>query len=373
MRCWRAMEPQVEVSLPERRWVSYVSARRHCGRGGRSRSVRGCADVAVVPGRRAVRAWREDGGTPRGGPQHLLDYEGARFARRAPTQPSCGRRTIRCWRTAPISAHVQRSRRKHGAVVRTRTEDAPVGLPGAVARRSGRGLADLVLGPGALLRAERPGQRDQRPARGPRQPAADAPHDTPGPPRASGTPGRRRPGRPGMDWWPPDGQILTEDVGNRLACNGCGPCELGCPRRSRSSADVTYWPRHWHTAPRLVTGATVTEVISTVTGAPPVSRGWMRRAWRTSSMPKSWSLRATGSATPACSLTGGGDSRRRTASRTPPVWWAQPHAAPDRPPRPCVSRAGGQLGRQYPRSSCSPRSSTKPTGPGASFGATRCS
>jgi len=34
----------------------------------------------------------------------------------------------------------------------------------------------------------------------------------------------------------PDGQILTEDVGNRLACNGCGPCELGCPRRSRSSA-----------------------------------------------------------------------------------------------------------------------------------------
>lgn len=65
----------------------------------------------------------------------------------------------------------------------------------------------------------------------------------------------------GWHWWPPDGQILTEDVGNRLACNGCGPCELGCPRRARSSPDVSYWPEAMAHGARLVTGATVTEVL----------------------------------------------------------------------------------------------------------------
>lgn len=64
----------------------------------------------------------------------------------------------------------------------------------------------------------------------------------------------------GWHWWPADGQILTEDVGDRLACNGCGPCELGCPRRSRASADVTYWPQALSHGARLVTGATVTQV-----------------------------------------------------------------------------------------------------------------
>jgi choline dehydrogenase-like flavoprotein len=67
--------------------------------------------------------------------------------------------------------------------------------------------------------------------------------------------------RLGWHWWPSDGQVLTRDAGGRLACNGCGPCELGCARRSRSSADITYWPLAAGLGVHLVTGATVTEVL----------------------------------------------------------------------------------------------------------------
>jgi choline dehydrogenase-like flavoprotein len=68
----------------------------------------------------------------------------------------------------------------------------------------------------------------------------------------------------GWHWWPPDGQILTADApdghAGRLGCNGCGPCELGCPRGARSSADITYWPRALAAGARLVTGATVMRI-----------------------------------------------------------------------------------------------------------------
>lgn len=67
--------------------------------------------------------------------------------------------------------------------------------------------------------------------------------------------------RLGWHWWPSDGQVLTRDVGHRQACNGCGPCELGCAREARSSADVTYWPLAAEAGVHLVTGATVVEIL----------------------------------------------------------------------------------------------------------------
>ena len=47
----------------------------------------------------------------------------------------------------------------------------------------------------------------------------------------------------GWHWWPSDSAILTEAYDGRLPCNNCGPCDIGCTRRARASADVTYWPK----------------------------------------------------------------------------------------------------------------------------------
>jgi 2-methyl-1,2-propanediol dehydrogenase len=44
----------------------------------------------------------------------------------------------------------------------------------------------------------------------------------------------------GVHWWPADNAILTEDRGERLACNGCGMCNLGCPRGSLGTATEAY-------------------------------------------------------------------------------------------------------------------------------------
>ncbi|HST65554.1 MAG TPA: GMC family oxidoreductase [Mycobacteriales bacterium] len=47
----------------------------------------------------------------------------------------------------------------------------------------------------------------------------------------------------GWAWWPADAAINSEPYGqDRLACNMCGPCDLGCPRGARASSDITYWP-----------------------------------------------------------------------------------------------------------------------------------
>lgn len=46
----------------------------------------------------------------------------------------------------------------------------------------------------------------------------------------------------GWHWWPSDVAILgaaRPDQG-REACNGCGPCGVGCPRHARASADIAY-------------------------------------------------------------------------------------------------------------------------------------
>ena len=46
--------------------------------------------------------------------------------------------------------------------------------------------------------------------------------------------------RLGWHWWPADNAILTEPRTGRLACNHCGMCTSGCPRRSLATATNVY-------------------------------------------------------------------------------------------------------------------------------------
>ena len=84
--------------------------------------------------------------------------------------------------------------------------------------------------------------------------------------------------RLGWHWWPSD---VGLDSG---ACVGCGPCELGCHVRARSSADINYWPAAIAAGARLVTGARVAEITSDgqgrATGAVWVDRRGVRRITR---------------------------------------------------------------------------------------------
>ena len=64
----------------------------------------------------------------------------------------------------------------------------------------------------------------------------------------------------GWHWWPTDGQILTEPRNGRPACNGCGPCEMGCFSGARASADNTYWPLALALGAKLITGASATRI-----------------------------------------------------------------------------------------------------------------
>ena len=65
----------------------------------------------------------------------------------------------------------------------------------------------------------------------------------------------------GWHWWPSDSALVSEPFGDgRPACNNCGPCDIGCPRGSMSSADVTYWPAAVARGVRLVTHARVREI-----------------------------------------------------------------------------------------------------------------
>ncbi len=43
-----------------------------------------------------------------------------------------------------------------------------------------------------------------------------------------------------VHWWPADNAILTERVGDRLPCNSCGMCNLGCPRGALGTAQDVY-------------------------------------------------------------------------------------------------------------------------------------
>lgn len=64
----------------------------------------------------------------------------------------------------------------------------------------------------------------------------------------------------GWHWWPSDSAINTEPYDGRSACNNCGPCDLGCPIKAKSSTDITYWPKAVSNGARLITNARVREV-----------------------------------------------------------------------------------------------------------------
>jgi choline dehydrogenase-like flavoprotein len=73
--------------------------------------------------------------------------------------------------------------------------------------------------------------------------------------------------RLGWHWWVSDAAINTRPHGaGRGVCNHCGPCDLGCPVKARSSTDVTYWPRALAAGARLITGARVFEIESDARG-----------------------------------------------------------------------------------------------------------
>lgn len=64
----------------------------------------------------------------------------------------------------------------------------------------------------------------------------------------------------GWHWWAADSAIITEPWNGRPACNNCGPCDVGCPTGSRSSADVTYWPLALQLGVELRTRCRVREI-----------------------------------------------------------------------------------------------------------------
>jgi choline dehydrogenase-like flavoprotein len=67
--------------------------------------------------------------------------------------------------------------------------------------------------------------------------------------------------RLGWHWWPVDAAVNTIEHGGRPGCNHCGPCSIGCTRRSKASVDVTYWPRALAAGVELRDRAVVQQVV----------------------------------------------------------------------------------------------------------------
>jgi len=73
--------------------------------------------------------------------------------------------------------------------------------------------------------------------------------------------------RLGWHWWVSDAAINSEPQGEgRGACNNCGPCDLGCAARARSSTDITYWPLAEAAGAHLITEARVFEIETNAEG-----------------------------------------------------------------------------------------------------------
>ena len=65
----------------------------------------------------------------------------------------------------------------------------------------------------------------------------------------------------GWHWWPAESAINTAPYDGRPACTNGGPCITGCHNRSKSSSDVTYWPKAIENGAVLTTGARVAEIV----------------------------------------------------------------------------------------------------------------
>lgn len=68
--------------------------------------------------------------------------------------------------------------------------------------------------------------------------------------------------RLGWHWWPSYSAISTRAVRGRNACINLGPCNTGCPQGAKSSVDVTYIPKAINSGLKLITNASVFEVIT---------------------------------------------------------------------------------------------------------------
>ena len=78
--------------------------------------------------------------------------------------------------------------------------------------------------------------------------------------------------RLGWHWWPADSYVNTTPYRQgREACNYCGPLNLGCVRKAKARADITYWPLAVELGVELRTRNRVYEITSgpdgRVTGA----------------------------------------------------------------------------------------------------------
>jgi choline dehydrogenase-like flavoprotein len=65
----------------------------------------------------------------------------------------------------------------------------------------------------------------------------------------------------GWHWWPSDSAIATEDYEGREKCVNLGPCNGGCAKGAKSSADVTYWPIAQRAGVELMTNCRVREIL----------------------------------------------------------------------------------------------------------------
>ena len=65
----------------------------------------------------------------------------------------------------------------------------------------------------------------------------------------------------GWHWWPSDSAIISEPYDKREECNSAGTCGIGCIRRAKASADVTYWPKALYKGAEIYENARVREII----------------------------------------------------------------------------------------------------------------
>ncbi len=70
----------------------------------------------------------------------------------------------------------------------------------------------------------------------------------------------------GWHWWPSDNYINSVEYDGRMACNNCGPNNLGCTRSAKASADVTYIPKAVEMGATVQTGARVFEITTGLDG-----------------------------------------------------------------------------------------------------------
>jgi len=66
----------------------------------------------------------------------------------------------------------------------------------------------------------------------------------------------------GWHWWPAYSAIATKTFHFQNKCLNLGPCNLGCPQKAKSSADVTYWPKALSLGVKLMTNCRVSKIIS---------------------------------------------------------------------------------------------------------------